>query len=871
MIAGNSESSVWLTTPARGSRGAAPAAVLTQRATAALRWRVAGLPGEIKGLAASLGLPLSSLTNMIDGRSPVARAWPALGRILEYAAPIAAVEAQRTGASFGDLVRGPHGYVGNAPTSAPTPRSRLTVDRFRIYADPCCDPNGTSLFEVIEGMLGTIPKAERFAFRRLWWSADEDMRAELRLALPSFEYLLMTSSGPRIIVVATAVMETMPSKTRGRKFWRLCELRTREGVSLGIVGTCAFGRRQRGDIFLEVTGAACALGLLSALLEEFVSPYADVESIRVDEIHVALDIERPAANLVIREHVHGSRPRFATQTHYVTERGRTGASLGGKAAPFRVVAYCKTTVERGVDADRFPTKSFMPAYAEDWTCCTRVELRLRPNRLGVDDRVEGIVARGLAFWAQLDVIDLGAIVPRNEVERDLLGMLVRHGAPIREVSVEQHMKARKARYEPVKAESRATNRFEREARLWGATDAVDGILGPLLRSSSPAKATEMAAVLRDWMKELLDEASLARPYDLDVIVRSGAADLDDGLVASLEKYRHLARSKDARLLDDEAGHASAATAADPTMHVAAALVIDSGMVTFRGPYKRPKPTAIVTAREQTPAVEQAGANAITATAQGRYERERAAVGGYAATRTLTSPSKVSCSGTGSPPPSGSLSKMSDAAFDGTPSSMQKVRPYPSPLNKPMAAYSPSSGRWPSGSVSLSRLAAKSKWARVGDDASRRLGNMPNAAWNPRTAASTSASQFLQDRIVKVRLKTLNAHLDSVVERVRGAGSTRQDPCSATISGMSWQFRFSSAQLARFIPTTGIDLVGFDATRGDANALFLVEHFEDAEAAEYALANVVDVTCFLSFALPPRKAAQLDMFASTEATQAKSRR
>ena len=76
--------------------------------------------------------------------------------------------------------------------------------------------------------------------------------------------------------------------------------------------------------------------------------------------------------------------------------------------------------------------------------------------------------------------------------------------------------------------------------------------------------------------------------------------------------------------------------------------------------------------------------------------------------------------------------------------------------------------------------------------------------------------------------------------------------------MAWQFKFTGDQLARFIPATGVDLVAFDEARGTGNELVLVEHFEGEAAAEAALLSVVDMPCFLSFALPVR-GKQLDLF------------
>lgn len=87
--------------------------------------------------------------------------------------------------------------------------------------------------------------------------------------------------------------------------------------------------------------------------------------------------------------------------------------------------------------------------------------------------------------------------------------------------------------------------------------------------------------------------------------------------------------------------------------------------------------------------------------------------------------------------------------------------------------------------------------------------------------------------------------------------------------MASEFKFTGDQLARFIPATGVDLVAFDAARGTGNELVLVEHFEDEVAAQAALLSVVDVPCFLSFALPVR-ATQLDLF-GTEATSSKAQR
>lgn len=76
--------------------------------------------------------------------------------------------------------------------------------------------------------------------------------------------------------------------------------------------------------------------------------------------------------------------------------------------------------------------------------------------------------------------------------------------------------------------------------------------------------------------------------------------------------------------------------------------------------------------------------------------------------------------------------------------------------------------------------------------------------------------------------------------------------------MAWQFKFTGDQLARFIPATGVALVAFDQARGTGHELVLVEHFEDEATAEAALLSVVDLPCFLSFALPAR-GKQLDLF------------
>ena len=81
------------------------------------------------------------------------------------------------------------------------------------------------------------------------------------------------------------------------------------------------------------------------------------------------------------------------------------------------------------------------------------------------------------------------------------------------------------------------------------------------------------------------------------------------------------------------------------------------------------------------------------------------------------------------------------------------------------------------------------------------------------------------------------------------------------SHMAWEFKFTGDQLARFIPATGVDLVAFDEARGTGNDLVLIEHFEDEAAAQAALVSVIDMPCFLSFALPIR-AAQLDLFGTT---------
>lgn len=76
--------------------------------------------------------------------------------------------------------------------------------------------------------------------------------------------------------------------------------------------------------------------------------------------------------------------------------------------------------------------------------------------------------------------------------------------------------------------------------------------------------------------------------------------------------------------------------------------------------------------------------------------------------------------------------------------------------------------------------------------------------------------------------------------------------------MALEFKFTGDQLARFIPDTGYDLVGFDEARGKGAELFLIQHFDVLADAEAAM-TATDATSFISFAKPQRRATQLGLF------------
>ncbi len=235
-----------------------------------LRVRVADFPSQIEGLARELGRPLTSAHNVLDGRAPVGGARAKLEAHLESPGLISALYQPLVKTRFGDLLS--HGSASENPgrRAANAIQSVVCIDRLRLFGDLACDDTDEPQLDgVLEDLLGALTKKQRFSFRSRWNEADKEQRERMRLEeLPSCTYLLETARGPMLFILATAVLETVCSKIRARKFWRIAELRTREGVTPAVLGARAYGKQRcRGDYFIEVTGAACCMGLLDSILK----------------------------------------------------------------------------------------------------------------------------------------------------------------------------------------------------------------------------------------------------------------------------------------------------------------------------------------------------------------------------------------------------------------------------------------------------------------------------------------------------------------------------------------------------------------------------------------------------------------------------
>lgn len=174
---------------------------------------------------------------------------------------------------------------------------------------------------------------------------------------------------------------------------------------------------------LEITGHGCSEGLIVGLVQKFVSPFVDDTSVEIQEIHVALDLDVPFADVIPFQEPGSRGVLRSVRSDWDGDRS-PGLTFG--RAGYQVSFYDKLGLIEAVrlGAARPDLLSLpRPEHTLGWQDVTRVEWRIRPRTIGAcpsPDAVLDAVAAVAATWHLADLRRfpwLSAIAPALALAR----------------------------------------------------------------------------------------------------------------------------------------------------------------------------------------------------------------------------------------------------------------------------------------------------------------------------------------------------------------------------------------------------------------------------------------------------------------------
>lgn len=154
----------------------------------------------------------------------------------------------------------------------------------------------------------------------------------------------------------------------------------------------------------EVMGSAWRLGIGFDLLRQLVAPMARPGRLRIDEIHLAVDVEAPPEAIVPFQNDTVDRSRLLKSLRRYGNGANVVPGFIFGDGKFEVVFYDKLAEAAAKAVPR-------PAWTEGWSHVSRIEFRLRPLQLGVDvDAVDALTSLP-RLWTGFSLADLSFATP----------------------------------------------------------------------------------------------------------------------------------------------------------------------------------------------------------------------------------------------------------------------------------------------------------------------------------------------------------------------------------------------------------------------------------------------------------------------------
>jgi hypothetical protein len=182
---------------------------------------------------------------------------------------------------------------------------------------------------------------------------------------------------------------------------------------------CAALTETQPNIRFEVTGFGCQLGLHTSLGPSLFAPFVDPETITVAELHLAVDVNAPTGSLLPFQRKLDRNRGFRNVVAHWNEFGDIGLSFGSSSGMWSVAFYNKKAQVWAAWLGERPGAGIKPRHTRHWTDTARIELRVRPPRLGFDPTPQGVLSHDLldriATFLVADLRHVQGVTPLSDL------------------------------------------------------------------------------------------------------------------------------------------------------------------------------------------------------------------------------------------------------------------------------------------------------------------------------------------------------------------------------------------------------------------------------------------------------------------------